>query len=120
MAIFAILTCQHFLRSTKTSARGIFYEVVKRQPNPLGYTLGQIWAFERDQYQFFEASQPALEQRLTTMRRVADQLGSRLILLLVPASVQVCSPEQLRYFPKHIDLSDSTRFNLDQPQRPNG
>ncbi len=114
--VFAILTCQHFLRSTKSYARRIFYESIKHRPDPLGYFLGQIWAFERDRHHFFEESRPALEEHLTTLRTVADRMGSRLILLLVPASIQVCSPKQLRYFPKPLELSDSTRFNLDQPQ----
>ena len=114
--IFAILTCRHLLLSTKNYARKFFYEVVEHRPDPLGYSLGQIWAFERGQHRFFDESQPLLEEHLTTMRTVAGQLGSRLVLLLVPASVQVCSPEQLRYFPKHLELSDSTRFDIGQPQ----
>jgi hypothetical protein len=113
---FAILSCQHLLRSAKNYARGLFYEVVKRRPNPAGYTLGQFWALEKDQSQFFEAAQPALEERLAMIRTVADRSGSRLILVLVPASVQVCSPERLEYFPRHIELSDATRFDLNQPQ----
>ena len=31
--------------------------------------------------------------------------------------MQVCPPGRLSYFPRHIDLSDSSRFDLDLPQR---
>ena len=64
-----------------------------------------------------EESQAALERNLKTRVAVSQNLESRLILLLVPASVQVCSPNQLSYFPKHISLDDPERFDLDQPQR---
>jgi hypothetical protein len=36
---------------------------------------------------------------------------------MVPSSVQVCSPDELSYYPDHIDLNDSARFDVDQPQR---
>jgi hypothetical protein len=29
----------------------------------------------------------------------------------------VCSPNDLKYYPRHIDLTDSTRFDIEQPQR---
>ena len=51
------------------------------------------------------------------LQRCADAAVLACVQDLVPASVQVCSPHQLRYFPRHIVLSDTSRFDLDQPQR---
>jgi len=115
--VFPILTCQHLRKSMRNRARKYIDEYLRRRPNPQGYFLGQIWALEKGQDRFLDESQAVLEERLATMKTVADRVGSRLVLLLVPASVQVCSPDQLRYFPRHIVLGDATRFDLDQPQR---
>jgi hypothetical protein len=38
-------------------------------------------------------------------------------IVMVPASVQVCEPQQLDYYPRFIDLGDESQFDLDQPQR---
>jgi hypothetical protein len=39
---------------------------------------------------------------------------ARIIMLLIPASIQVCEPQDLDYYPSNVDLAD---FDLDQPQR---
>ncbi len=115
--VVSILTCRHLMQAMRNHSRIFFNESIRRRSSPQGMSFGQIWAFEKGQDIFFDESQTALEERLVTIQSAADQLGSRLVLLSVPASIQVCSPEQLRYFPKYVDLSDSSRFDLDQPQR---
>jgi hypothetical protein len=82
------------------------------RPNRTGYTLGYFRALEPgsitvddDQYQ----------ATLTAMRGLRSLLPeARILMLLVPASVQVCDAEDLEYYPDNVDLAD---FDLDQPQR---
>ena len=47
----------------------------------------------------------------TQIDRVADRIDAEVLLLLIPAPVQVCLPEQLRYFPRGADLSDADLTN---------
>lgn len=38
-------------------------------------------------------------------------------VVMVPASIQVCEPGDLAYYPRVLDINDSSRFDLEQPQR---
>ena len=113
----AILTCRHLLQSLRSSTQDLAYEFFLHGPNPHGYALGQVWAFEKGQDRFFEKSQSLLEERLSAMRTVSERIGSEFVLLFIPASVQVCSPSQLSYFPNNISLDDAARFDMNQPQQ---
>ena len=58
-----------------------------------------------------------VQDDLHQIQSVADGSGAQVVLIMVPSSVQVCSFDDLAYYPRHIDLNDSTRFDIDQPQR---
>jgi hypothetical protein len=51
------------------------------------------------------------------MKRTADSIKADIVLVLIPAPVQVCQPQELDYFPMSIDLSDSKKYDMDLPQR---
>lgn len=86
------------------------------QPDALGYTLGNFAAVERKRADWITSLQ-RVRDRLTAIRQAADAIGARVAIVMVPASIQVCTPNQLDYFPQEIDLNDGSRFDLDQPQR---
>jgi hypothetical protein len=62
-----------------------------------------------------DGSQQVLE-RMAEIETAADENGARLLLVMVPAPVQVCNPSQLTNFSRNLDLSDSSRYDLDMPQ----
>ncbi len=79
-------------------------------PDSTGYFLANFAAFEPGR---IDAAQ--YQAALAAMRGVrAAAPRARLVIMLVPASVQVCDPEALDYYPANIDLAD---FDFDQPQR---
>jgi hypothetical protein len=39
------------------------------------------------------------------------------VILMVPAPGQVCSPQELAYWPRGVDLGDARRFDPERPQR---
>ncbi len=81
-------------------------------PNRTGYLLGHFGAFEPGE---IEIGSPAYELALESMQKVRNMApDARLIMMLVPASIQVCTPDDLEYYPDNVDLAD---FDLDQPQR---
>ena len=92
-------------------------ELITNKPNPIGYFLGNFNAFERKNYKSMAARAELIEKRLKKIVQTAQAIRARLLVVLVPSDVQVCNSNALKYFPRNIDLSDSNRFDLDQPQR---
>lgn len=58
-----------------------------------------------------------ISENLAQIRDVADQNNARLVVVMVPASIQVCKPDQLKYYPRDIEFGDSDRFDQEMPQR---
>jgi peptidoglycan/LPS O-acetylase OafA/YrhL len=92
-------------------------EMIKNKPNPIGYFFGYFSALEKKRLPSMTANADLVEDRLRKIKQTAQLIKSRLIVVLVPAAVQVCGRDTLKYYPKGIDLQDSHRFDLDQPQR---
>ncbi|SRR5579883_120915 len=86
-------------------------------PSPLAYSWGNFAALERDKPDFQATARGIFAERFKQIQTVADQVGAKVVIPMVPASVQVCQPDQLPYYPKSINLSDSTKFDVDLPQR---
>lgn len=61
-------------------------------------------------------SRALVSQRLAEMQSDARRLHAKLYVVMVPASVQVCSAADLPYYPKGI-FNDTARYDLDLPQR---
>jgi peptidoglycan/LPS O-acetylase OafA/YrhL len=92
-------------------------ELLSGDPYSPGYFLGNFQALERSNTNIMQENAEYVEQRLRSIRSTADEIGAKVILVMVPAPVQVDGPGSLRYYPKRIDLSDEERFDLEQPQR---
>jgi hypothetical protein len=92
-------------------------EFVTGVPRAQGYALGNIAYFERSRTDLTSTAPPLVEGRLASILAVDRQSGSRTAIVMIPASVQVCSPRDLPYFPTTLDLGDTGRFDMDLPQR---
>lgn len=114
---FAILTCQHLARRVGGAFKDLLRTVMSDRPDRAAWFYGQFAAFEvANRPQLVERLE-AVDAALAAMAAACGRADSRLIVLLVPASIQICSPAQLGYFPDGVDLSDRARFDLEQPQR---
>lgn len=94
---------------------GFLGEVLRRRPHPYRYALSQAVNLERGWPRLPEA-QGVVRRRLREIRDAAQGVGARTLVLLIPASVQVCGPAELGYYPRHLDLQHP-RYDLDLPQR---
>jgi peptidoglycan/LPS O-acetylase OafA/YrhL/lysophospholipase L1-like esterase len=84
------------------------------KPSPAyGYFLGHFEAMQPDR-QNLATSQQTVADRVKQMKQVADQVGAKFIIPMVPSSIQVCAPQDLPYYPRNVDVKD---YDLDQPQR---
>jgi peptidoglycan/LPS O-acetylase OafA/YrhL len=99
----------------------IFEPVVGRlrsQPSPrYGYSLGNFGAFERRREELTVEGKARVMDCLWKMQKSAAEHGAEILLVIVPASIQVCRPTDLSYYPRNVDLSDTTIFDLEMPQR---
>lgn len=116
-SIPSILRLAHLRRFVTVHISDPWMEKVLNRPNPYGYFLGNFAAMERSNRKVNEEGNAVLRRRLAQIKHVADTLGARVLLLSVPASVQVCDASQLPYYPDGLDLSDMARFDVEQPQR---
>ena len=115
--IISILKLDHMRRFTELQILGPVKELIKNEPNPDGYFLGHFAALEPGHPEIENDGRQLTLERLQQIHAVAVRNGAEVILVFVPAPVQVCGPEQLAYYPRSVDLNDATRFDLDLPQR---
>jgi hypothetical protein len=92
-------------------------EIVTGTPRAQGYALGNIAYFERDRTDLTTTAPPLVEQRLAGVAATDQRAGAQTIVLMIPASVQICQARDLPYFPSVLNLQDRARFDLDLPQR---
>jgi hypothetical protein len=91
-------------------------ELVTGTSRPYGYFLGNFRAFEAEARDDLLEGAETARLRLAEIESIAAAAGAEVVLILIPASVQVCDPRDLPYFPRAVDLGDRARFNLDCPQ----
>jgi len=85
--------------------------------SPDGYSLGNFASLERGRITPNSPGAQILSQRYGAIASLARSIGAKVVVVAVPAPVQVCSAPDLAYFPSGVDLSDTRRFDTDQPQR---
>ena len=91
-------------------------ETLRGEPNAQGYFLGHVATLERNDLEYLTDAGGIVKDDLQQIQNVAGQSGTPIVVVMVPSSVQVCSTGELDYYPRHIDLNDTTRFDVDQPQ----
>ncbi len=92
-------------------------EIFSVQPRSEGYALANLRALERGHADYEIEGKEKFAERLQSMRSVAAELDAKVVIVSIPASTQVCTADQLLYFPKGVKISDATRFDVDLPQR---
>jgi peptidoglycan/LPS O-acetylase OafA/YrhL len=113
----SILKLEHLRAWTDLNIKQRLQESLRGEPNAQGYFLGHFATLERQEMETMNYARDAVYEDLKQIQDVAGQSGAQVLLVMAPSSVQVCSADELAYYPRHIDLNDSTRFDVDQPQR---
>ncbi|MCJ7566385.1 MAG: acyltransferase family protein [Anaerolineales bacterium] len=92
-------------------------EIILREPNPYGYFLGQFAALEKGHIELETKARNLVANRLMAVKEVAEKIGAQVIIVMIPAPVQACESDQLKYYPRFLDINESERYDLDLPQR---
>jgi hypothetical protein len=82
-----------------------------------GYFFGDFAAFERKGITATAEAYYRVKLSLWNIKHVADSLEANLLIVMVPASIQVTDRTELDYYPNNVNLSDTTQFDLEMPQR---
>jgi hypothetical protein len=113
----SILKLESLRAWTDLNIKQRLQETLQGEPNAQGYFLGHFATLERSEPETLNYARDFVKEDLQQIQTTAEGIGAQVILVMAPSSVQVCSPDALAYYPRHIDLADSTRFDVDQPQR---
>jgi lysophospholipase L1-like esterase len=113
----SILKLDHLRRFTQLNVLGPVKEILQSEPNANSYFLGHFSALEVGHPEGDNEGLASTLEKLEQIQSVANQTGAKVVLVFVPAPVQACAPDQLAYYPRHVDLNDTTRFDVDLPQR---
>ncbi len=109
--IATILSLTHLSNFLRNKVYSPIKEDLLGRPSPLyGYELAD---FDRFKPPAAEAPD-RLRKRLQDIQQVAQSIGAKVIVPMVPSAIQVCTPQQLPYYPKHLNLAD---FDFELPQR---
>src|SRR5262249_27560738 len=112
----SVLTFRNLGALARESMTRFVYDRIGK-PDPGGYFLGQFRFLERNNREISGEGRELVTNRLRNIKEIADHIGSRLLIAMVPAAPQVCGPNFLSYWPRGTDLSDTTRFDPELPQR---
>ena len=115
-SLSSILHFVHLKRFIQLKLVRPLMERIYRQPSSEGYYLGNFTALEVAAPLYPKAT-PLVAKRLSQIKSVAESVHAHVLIEMIPASIQVCSPAQLAYYPRYIDLNDKSKFDLDLPQR---
>lgn len=116
-ALTGWLRVPHLRRFLATWATEFLDVWVHRRPTDRDYFYGHVSALERDRQSYREVGRNLVEARLTEIADVTRASKTPVWLVVIPAPVQVCDAASLHPSLRFVDLRDTDRFDLDQPQR---
>lgn len=116
-SLYSIAQLDHLKRLVQLNIYEPMFEFLNGRPRRHGYFLGHFNALERDQPVITGEGYDQVLEKLSQIQDTAVAHNARVLIAGIPAPVQACGPDQLTYFPKNVDLTNESRYDLDQPQR---
>jgi hypothetical protein len=115
--LYSIIRLEHLRMFFRINIAEPLGEMILNKPRATGYFLGNFASFEKDQEPQIAVGSQQIVNKLSQIQYATEQNNSRLILVMVPASIQVCKPSQLEYYPKDIDFGNPEKYDPELPQR---
>jgi peptidoglycan/LPS O-acetylase OafA/YrhL len=116
-SLSSVMGLMHLRRCLDLHLNEPLRQLITGKPRPHGYFLGNFAFLEKGRDDLQTEGRREVAARLMAIKAVADRVGARLAIMMIPAPVQVCGPERLDYYPRHINLKDAARYDQDLPQR---
>ncbi len=112
----SVLAFRQLTASVRAKLIFWIYRYALRKPDPDGYFLGQFDQLEAGPDGNVAKGRSVLAGKLQEIKKSADMVGARLLVVLIPSGPQVCGPQSLAYWPKYTNLADPY-FDVTLPQR---
>ena len=58
-----------------------------------------------------------MEDYLENIKKISRKHDSRLLVMYVPGQIEVSKPQHIDYYPHHIDIRDTSQYDLDKPNQ---
>jgi hypothetical protein len=116
-SFYAVLTRGHLSTLAYNKAVKLAFERVLGKPDPADANFAQLSAFRAGAGPDVAENRSLMRAKLEQVQRVAGAHGVRLLLLLVPANIQMCDPSEIEVYPRNVDLANRDRYDLERPQR---
>ncbi len=116
-SLYAIIRLEDLHELIRVQVLDPVKEFLRGTPSSLGYFLGNFAALEIDRQDIQAAGAQMVFERLAQIKKIAADNGAKVAIAMIPAPVQVCQPKDLAYYPRNVDLTDASRYDLDLPQR---
>lgn len=115
--VVSYLEAAHLRRWMQINIAQPLREWATGNPRSQGYFLGNFHALAAGGDDDPDPAPEMVRERLSEMKAIADRIRARLIVVQIPAPVQICGPDDLAYYPRNVDLEDTQRYDVDRPQR---
>jgi len=115
--LYSIVRLEHLRRFLRIDVAEPLGEMMLNKPRATGYFLGNFASFEKGMEPTISAGTQQIAEKLAQIQNVADRNNSKLVVVMVPASIQVCKPERLKYYPRNINFGDPEKYDPELPQR---
>lgn len=80
------------------------------------YIKSMAYLYEKEAALYHEASVNLMNNKLREISDLCALYDARLVLMYVPSQLEVSAPDQIAYYPYHIDLADSEIYSFDLPR----
>ena len=111
-----IATGRHLFRYFRGHVLEATFERLTGKPSPHTRFFLQQDVMDPEQIEAIKAGQSLVRDRFRSIDEVARRVGAQVIVMAIPAPIQVSDRKQLKFLRPQVDF-DSNRFDLDQPQR---
>ena len=79
------------------------------------YNKSLAYFYERSSYLYSEENINKISKYLTNVKSICEKENCNFLLLYAPGQLEVSSPKNISYFPQHVNLNDTVKYNLGQP-----
>lgn len=113
----SIVKLEHLRRFLRVQVKDPIRALSGRPEWTHPYMLGNFRSLERRGNGGGQEGYSKTRDYLRVIKDVTVCSGTPVVVMMIPAPGQVCDPEDLAYYPSHVDLSDASVFDIDLPQR---
>jgi peptidoglycan/LPS O-acetylase OafA/YrhL/lysophospholipase L1-like esterase len=81
------------------------------------YSMSLMKFYEKNSGFYHDTIVSKMEDYLENIKKISRKNDSRLLVMYVPGQIEVSKPQHIDYYPHHIDIRDTSQYDLDKPNQ---